>query len=125
MPPPPPAVKSEEEVAKADLQNVIERYRRAYEALDFEGIRRVFPTFAPGYATQFKQYTKMTYTLGAPEFVKLDLQDHTAVVKLGVTQSVLAKGEQKERPSPNKTVQITLHRRTENNQWVISRLEHK
>jgi hypothetical protein len=85
----------------------------------------VFPTFAAGYEAQFKQYSKMTYALGAPEFLKLDLQDNTAVVKLGVTQSVQVKGEQKEKQTPIKTVQITLHSRTENNQWVISRLEHK
>jgi hypothetical protein len=124
-PPPPPPAKSEEEVEKAEIQNVIERYRKAYEALDFEGIRKVFPTFDPRYVTQFKQYSKMTYTLAAPEFLKLDLQEHAAVVKLGVTQSVQLKGEQKEKQGAVKGVQITLHRRTENNQWVISRLEHK
>jgi serine/threonine protein kinase len=125
MPPPPPAAKSAEEQAKTDIQNVIERYRKAYEALDFEGIRQVFPTFNPGYIEQFKAYKKMTYALAAPEFVKLDMQEHTAVVKLGVTQTVQMKSEQKEKQGTIKTLHVTLHRRTLNNEWVILKLAHQ
>ena len=74
---------SPEELAKKDIQKLIEEYRDAYERLDINGIKRTFPN-APVSALKsgFSSYLSLKYSLeGAPEFVDVDAGRGVAVVK--------------------------------------------
>ena len=60
-------------IAKDAIQRVLEQYRTAYEQLDVQGIKRVYPgappAFINGLTYAFKSYKSLEYTYtGAPEY---------------------------------------------------------
>jgi serine/threonine protein kinase len=83
-PPPPPL--APEVLAKKDIQQVLEEYRKAYEALDLKGIQRNYPG-APveGLKRAFDSFRSLKYTFeGPPEFVDVDPSRGVATVKAKV-----------------------------------------
>lgn len=121
-PPPPPPVKSAEEEANANIESVLQRFRQRYEALDFEGVKRVFPGIHPGIQAQFANYTKMKFAFAGPPKIDLNLKENTAAAEVGVSQTVLSKGRTKEEQGRVKTLFVDLHRKTVDNNWVIARV---
>jgi serine/threonine protein kinase len=74
---------SAEELAKKDIQKLLEEYRDAYERMDLNGIQRTFPS-APvkNLKSGFSGYNSLKYALeGSPEFVDVDPSRGMAVVK--------------------------------------------
>jgi len=86
-PPTPPKPSAEERAkaaAKADIQDLLNAYRLAYESLDVERIQRVYPS-APveAFENAFRNYKALEYTYTAPpEFIDLDAALGTATVKV-------------------------------------------
>jgi hypothetical protein len=82
-PAPPPPI-SPEVLAKKDILQVLEEYRKAYENLDLKGIQRNYPS-APIESLKrgFDSYKSLKYAFeGPPEFVDVDPSRGVATVKV-------------------------------------------
>ncbi len=115
-PPPPPAMA---DIAKKEIDQLLERYRSAYEARNFEGVQRAFPNVQGAIRDQFKQIKSLKYDFtGAPKYVQLDAFNGTAVVEIGSTQTTeMPTGK---RPPITFVETIDLQKRGADGQWVIN-----
>jgi serine/threonine protein kinase len=115
-PPPPPAMA---DLARKEIEGLLERYRSAYEARNFEGVQRAFPSVPPAIRDQFKQIKSLKYDFaGAPKYVQLDAFNGTAVVEIGSTQTTeMPTGK---RPPITFVETIDLQKRGADGQWVIN-----
>jgi hypothetical protein len=115
-PPPPPSMN---EVARKEIADLLERYRRAFEARSFEALQRTFPTAPTAYRDQWKNLKSLKYVfMGEPKFVHLDAFGGKAIIELATQQT----GEQaigKPRPL-DWTETLDLQKRGADNEWVIS-----
>jgi len=114
-PPPPPAMA---DVARKEIEALLERYRTAYEARNFEALQRAYPSVQGAIRDQFKQIRSLKYSfMGAPKYVQLDAFGGTAVVELGTQQTTeMPTGK---RPPIDWVERIDLQKRGADNQWVI------
>lgn len=106
--------------AQGEIQRTLNRYRTAYERLDFQEIQRVFPTAPEAIRRQLRQYKKLEYTYtGAPEFVDVDPAAGTATVEVGVKMAFQAQvgGAQ---PPNEARVRFNLFRRDDN--WLVNQV---
>jgi hypothetical protein len=117
-PPPPPPPKSDEEQAKQEITDVIESYRKATEARDFPAIRRVYPTAPDGIASQWRFIKTLKLEKSGEPEIKPDLQAGTATAVVGWNRTTVTTLGQKGQGLQKVTLQ--LHRKTANNNWVIS-----
>ncbi len=114
---------SPEELAKKDIQKLLEEYRDAYERLDVGGVKRAFPN-APvsSLTTVFKQYKSLKYAMeGAPEFVDVDPNRGLAVVKAKFTltpEAVVGSASATKREE-------TFKLEKQSGAWVIREWSHK
>jgi hypothetical protein len=96
-PPPPPPI-SPETLAKKDIQQVLEEFRKAFEQRDLKGVQRNYPS-APveGLKRAFDSYNSLKYAFeGPPEFVDVDPSRGVATVKVKTLLTPEAKaGSQK------------------------------
>jgi hypothetical protein len=74
-------VKSDEEQAKLEISVLLERSRKAYEALDFSAVRQVFPSAPESLRSQFGQYASVAITASGPPLFR-ELDQTTALVEL-------------------------------------------
>ena len=91
-PPPPPPI-SPETLAKKDILQVLEEFRKAYEGLDLKGIQRNYPS-APiaRLKSGFDSYKSLKYAFeGPPEFVDVDPSRGVATAKVKVLLTPEAK----------------------------------
>ncbi len=124
-PPPPPKPPPPDVVAKKEIEELLERYRSAYEALNFEGIRRTFPAAPDALKDQFRQIKSLQYTFsGPPKYIQLDPYAGTALLEIGVTRvAEMKSGGGK--PSANLTARINVNKRGADNDWIIMSVVHK
>ena len=113
-------------IAKDAIQRVLEQYRTAYEQLDVQGIKRVYPgappAFINGLTYAFKSYKSLEYTYtGAPEYLSLDPALGTAIVKVPALSKAEYKGPGQ--PPQNQINQFTLKRHDDT--WSIAQLTSK
>jgi Divergent InlB B-repeat domain len=115
-PPPPPAMA---DVARKEIEGLLERYRSAYEARNFEGVQRAYPNVPGAIRDQFKQIKSIKYDFsGAPKYVQLDAFNGTAVVEIGSTQTTeMPTGK---RPPITFVETINLQKRGADGQWIIN-----
>jgi hypothetical protein len=107
------------DIAKKDIGELLERYRSAYEARNFEGLQRAYPSVPGAIRDQFKQIRSLKYDFaGAPKFVQLDAFNGTAVVEIGSTQT--AEMPTGKRPPITFVETIDLQKRGADGQWVIN-----
>jgi hypothetical protein len=115
-PPPPPAMA---DIAKKEIEALLERYRSAYESRSFEGVQRAFPSVPGAIRDQFRQIKSLKYDFaGAPKYVQLDAFNGTAVVEIGSTQT--AEMPTGKRPPITFVETIDLQKRGADGQWVIN-----
>ena len=70
------------DVAKAEIQKMLNEYREAYGELNLPRLRRVFPQPPDALGSQLKMFKSLDYQFkGAPEFVELNPALGTATVK--------------------------------------------
>jgi hypothetical protein len=119
-PPPPPPVKPDEDLAKEQIVEVLEHYRKAHEGRDFPGLQRVYPTAPGAWRNQMAQYVRLEITSDAPRFEQLDMSMATAVVEVAWTRTGVHKYTGREQRKQTHT--IYLDRRTFDNRWVIARV---
>ncbi len=118
-PPKPPPRPAMADIAKKDIGELLERYRSAYEARNFEGLQRAYPSVPGAIRDQFKQIRSLKYDFaGAPKFVQLDAFNGTAVVEIGSTQT--AEMPTGKRPPITFVETIDLQKRGADGQWVIN-----
>ena len=119
-PPPPPPVKPDEDLAKEEIVEVLEQYRKAHEARDFSSLQRVYPTAPAQWRNQMAQYVRLEISSEAPRFERIDLSNATAVVEVVWTRTGVHKYTRKEHRRQTHT--IHLDRKTFDNRWVIARV---
>jgi hypothetical protein len=115
-----PARPSPESIAKDEIQKLLNAYRTAYERLDVDGIKRVYPT-APlaGLRRAFNDYKAAEYTYtGEPEFIDLDPALGTATIKVGALLTPQYKGP---KSPPQKLLNLFKVARHDGN-WTIREL---
>ena len=79
---PPPVPPNPVDVAKAEIQKMLNEYREAYGELNLPRLRRVFPQPPDALGSQLKMFKSLDYQFkGAPEFVELNPALGTATVK--------------------------------------------
>ena len=116
-PPPPPPPRSDEEQAKAEISLLLERYRRAYETLDVEAVKQVFPSAPESLKNQFSQYQSIAITATAePQFRELDAT--TALVDVEWRRTAVLKSNRKQQSTQRLRIQLT--RKTFDNRWIIA-----
>jgi serine/threonine protein kinase len=96
-PAPPPPI-SPETLAKKDIQQVLEEFRKAFEQRDLKGVQRNYPSApAAGLKRAFDSYNSLKYAFEAPpEFVDVDPSRGVATVKVKTLLTPEAKaGSQK------------------------------
>ena len=115
-PPPPPAMA---DIAKKDIEQLLERYRVAYEARNFAEVKRAYPNAPAAIGEQFKQIKSIKYDFaGAPKYVQLDAFNGTAVIEIGSTQTTeMGMGK---RPPISFVERIDLQKRGADSTWVIN-----
>ena len=114
-PPPPPALA---DVARKEIEELLERYRRAYEARSFAGVQHAFPTVHTAVRDQFKQIRSLKYEFaGAPKYVQLDAFNGTAVIEIGSTQT--SDSSLGKRAPVSFIERMVLQKRGADNQWII------
>jgi hypothetical protein len=124
-PPATPTTEERDNAAKKDIADLLERYRNAYQALDFEALQRTYPTVHPAIRDQFNQMRSLSFVFqGTPKYVQLDAFGGTAVVEITTTISSERKSGGKGSPL-QWTERINLHKRGADNQWVINSTQRK
>jgi tRNA A-37 threonylcarbamoyl transferase component Bud32 len=119
--PPPPEVKAPDVEAKEQILGVMQEYRKAYEALNFGAIKRVYPKAAE---FSFKEYTKIKFDYSGEPKVDLDLKSNTAKVEVGINQTFVKRGATKAEQGGFKTLNVDLTRVNAENRWVIERVTY-
>jgi serine/threonine protein kinase len=119
---PNPAARTAEEIAKDDILKLLETYRKAYESLDVERIKAVYPG-APVANLQymFRDWKSLDYSwAGAPEINDLDVSLGTATVKVAAKLAPEYKGPKQ----PAQTVNNIFALKRFNGEWSIQSLQH-
>jgi hypothetical protein len=123
-PPPPPPPPDPRVLAKKQIDEVLERFRSAYEELNYPGIVQAFPNAPTAIREQFKQIKSLQYTFaGPPQQVELDPAAGTAVVDIAVSQNTQMKVGSN-RPAVNLKYRVNLHK-VDAERWVISAIAPK
>jgi predicted Ser/Thr protein kinase len=123
-PPPAAPTLAPDVVAKKAIEDTLERYRAAYEAMDFVGVREVYPTAPSQVGQQFRQFAKLEYAFaGPPKYVELDPRGGTALVEMPTkTATVLKVGGA---PKREYVTRFSLLKRGADDQWVIASAQVK
>lgn len=107
------------DVAKKEIEALLERYRVAYAARDFAGVQRAFPTAHNAIRDQFKSLKSLKYEFaGAPKYKQLDAFTGTAVIELGSSWTMEQSLGKKTEVDWVET--IDLVKRGADNQWIIN-----
>jgi serine/threonine protein kinase len=114
---------SPEAIAKEDIKNLLEAYRKTYEARDLAGIKRLYPTapdgFMKGLQNAFSYYKSLEYTYTTPlDYLDLSPPVGTATVKVGALSKPEFKGP---KDPPQKLVNLFTLKRTDG-KWTIQNL---
>jgi serine/threonine protein kinase len=110
-------------IAKEDIKNLLEAFRKAYEARDVPGIKRLYPTaseaYLKGLQNAFNYYKSLEYTYTTPlEYLDLSPPVGTATVKVGALSKPEYKGP---KDPPQKLNNLFTLKRTDGN-WTIQAL---
>jgi len=82
-PTPPPI--SPEDFAKNEIRKLLKLYCAAYQSLDLDAMRRVFPQLPNAISEQFRQFNSVECTVvGEPEFVDLEAEAGIAKIEVGI-----------------------------------------
>jgi serine/threonine protein kinase len=122
VPPAPPAPVPPAELAKSEIGDVLERYRKAYIARDFNALRQVWPSAHENVGKMLRDLTEVRFEfVGEP---KLELQlpqgTGTAVLTTKITEF---KGRAKSQRDTIATIKLSKVNNA--NRWVILSVFHK
>jgi hypothetical protein len=111
-------------IAKADIKDLLEAYRKAYEARDLAGIKRLYPTasdaFMKGLQNAFSYYKSLEYTYTTPlEYLDVNPPLGAATVKVGALSKPEYKGP---KDPPQKLNNLFTLKRTDGT-WTIQNLK--
>jgi serine/threonine protein kinase len=112
-PPTPPDV-----TAKRQIEELLTKYCAAYDQLELQALKQIFPKAPDALREQFRQYKTMQCTLtGPPEYQELDAVGGTAKLQVGVKQAYdLKVGGEK---TSNLTAHLALTRPEPRGDWFI------
>lgn len=116
---------SREEHATKEIQGLIKEYCALLEAMDPLRIQKVYPTVdVATFRDQYRQYKSLKCTTTPPEFVRLDADAGTSVVKVGMKQTLEMKSGGA--PKINETIAtMTLSRPELRTVWHIGNVRHE
>lgn len=114
---------SAEAIARDDIKNLLEAFRKAYESRDVPGIKRLYPTASDKYLkaldNAFSYYKSLEYTYTTPlEYLDLSPPVGTATVKVGALSKPEYKGP---KDPPQKLSNLFTLKRTDST-WTIQNL---
>jgi hypothetical protein len=119
-PPSPPSAPSPQmaEVVHKEIEELLERYRRAWESRDFEALQRVWPGAPAALRTQFGAIRGLKLTfMTTPKYVQLDWFAGRAVVEIATQQTT--EGPTGRRPPIDWVEVIDVQKRGTDNEWFI------
>ncbi len=114
---------SADAIAKDDIKTLLEAFRKAYEARDVPGIKRLYPTASDKYLkaleNAFSYYKSLEYTYTTPlEYLDLSPPVGTATVKVGA----LSKPEYKGPKDPPQKLSNLFTLKRSDGTWTIQNL---
>jgi hypothetical protein len=119
-----PAPLTPELIAKEDIKDLLEAFRKAYEARDVPRIKQLYPTaseaYLKGLQNAFNSYKSVEYTYTTPpEYLDLSPPIGAATVKVGALSKPEYKGP---KDPPQKLVNLFTLKRTDGT-WTIQNLK--
>jgi serine/threonine protein kinase len=120
-PPPPPPVAPEVE-AKADIAKVLERYRLANEARDFNAVKQVWPSVHENVGAMWKDLSELQFKFAGEPKIELQLPKGLALVEVA-TKITEIRGRDKRQRQTIATIIMTKVNAA--NRWVITSVNHK
>jgi serine/threonine protein kinase len=119
--PPPPIPVAPEELAKNEITDLLERYRKAYIARDFAALREVWPDVHENVGKMLRSLTEVRYEFAGPPKLELQLPNTgTAVLSTKITE---IKGRDKSQRATIATIKLSKVNNA--NRWVIMSVVHK
>jgi len=120
--PPPPI--TADAIAKEDIKNMLEAFRKAYEGRDVPGIKRLYPTaseqYLKGLQNAFSYYKSLEFTYTTPlEYLDLSPPVGAATVKV----ATLSKPEYKGPKDPPQKMNYTFTLKRTDGNWTIQNLK--
>jgi hypothetical protein len=120
--PPPPI--TADAIAKEDIKNLLEAFRKAYEGRDVPGIKRLYPTaseqYLKGLQNAFSYYKSLEFTYTTPlEYLDLSPPVGAATVKV----ATLSKPEYKGPKDPPQKMNYTFTLKRTDGNWTIQNLK--
>ena len=111
-------------IAKEDIKNLLEAFRKAYEGRDVPGIKRLYPgaseAYLKGLQNAFNYYKSLEYTYTTPlEYLELSPPLGAATVKVGALSKPEYKGP---KDPPQKLNNLFTLKRTDGT-WTIQNLK--
>ena len=109
-----------EEAAEAEIRITVEEYRSAFEDLDLEGVKAVYPD-APerSLSNQFSNIENLTFTFAPLEFTALNVDAGTATVAVKITR----KQELKVGPDQDLEYDAVIFLLRRDSEWFIADID--
>ena len=119
----PPAPTPADVTAKSQIEELLTKYCAAYDQLELQALKQIFPKAPEVLRNQFRQYKAMQCTLtGPPEYQELDPIGGTAKLQVGIKQAYdLKVGGEK---VSNLTAHLALSRPQPRGDWFIDAARH-
>jgi hypothetical protein len=102
--------------------NVLEQYRLANEARDFDAVKQVWPGVHPNVQEMLKDLDDLQFKFAGEPKIELQLAKNQAVAML-TTKITEVKGRDKR--SRDTIARVVLSRATATNRWIILSVVHK
>jgi hypothetical protein len=121
----PAASRSPTTIAKDAVQQTLNAYRDAYNRMDEDGIRRVFPAVPASIREQLRQLKAVEFEFtDEAEYQDLNLPGGTATVVIGVKRVFEARVGGAQKPAESRAT-IRLHRLgPDSDQWTIDAVRY-
>jgi hypothetical protein len=110
--------------AKAQIASLLERYRKANEALDFEAVRDAHPKVHENVRSVFRDLASLKYQMGEAKFLELQVGRGQAILEVPTKQIYEPRSGIK-RPPSETIAKITLTKVNAQNRWVIDTIMHR
>ena len=121
-PPPAAVLKAAEALVKANIMRVLERYRVANEARDFNAVREVWPGVHPDVENMLASLSGLQFEFAEDPKVELQLPENRAIVQV---RTRITETRGREKRSRDTMATIVLNRVDDAKRWVIVSVVHK
>lgn len=108
--------------AKADIAKVLERYRLANEARDFNAVKQVWPSVHENVGAMWKDLSELQFKFAGEPKIELQLPKGLALVEVA-TKITEIRGRDKRQRQTIATIIMTKVNAA--NRWVITSVNHK